>query len=53
MTPHSVALRLLATSSRCQGEFDKGNRDTEATPEMEQARMSLVRDGECIPLQRS
>ena len=48
MTPHSVALRLLAKSSRCQGEFDKGIRDTEATPEMERARMSLVRDGECI-----
>lgn len=44
--PHNVALRLLTTSSRCQEEFDKGIRDTEATPE--QARMSLLRDGERI-----
>jgi hypothetical protein len=48
MTPHRVARRLLATSSRCQGEFAKAIRDTEATPEMERALMNLIRDGECI-----
>ena len=53
MTPHSVALRLLAKSSRCQGEFDKGIRDTEATPEMERARMSLIQGWRVYSLQRS